>query len=99
MSSVATVGSYWIGACVVAVSGESSTSNNCSSGVAVRVLADSDGDGLADEDELNLRGSDPNDPDTDGDGASDGAEIAAGRDPTINEAAALGAIFRIILGD
>lgn len=35
---------------------------------------DSDGDGLSDEDEVNL-GTDPNNPDTDGDGLNDGAEV------------------------
>lgn len=41
---------------------------------------DSDGDGLADNDEATL-GTDPGNPDTDGDGVSDGAEVAAGTDP------------------
>ena len=35
--SIATAGTYWVGACVDAVSGESSTTNNCSSGVQVTV--------------------------------------------------------------
>ena len=41
---------------------------------------DADGDGLPDEQEIEL-GTDPANPDTDGDGASDGAEVAAGTDP------------------
>ncbi|MEZ4334968.1 MAG: SUMF1/EgtB/PvdO family nonheme iron enzyme [Myxococcota bacterium] len=37
--------------------------------------ADSDGDGLSDGDEVNLRGTDPLEPDTDADGLSDGDEV------------------------
>lgn len=37
--------------------------------------ADSDGDGLFDDDEVEVYGTDPNNPDTDGDGISDGEEI------------------------
>jgi hypothetical protein len=36
---------------------------------------DTDGDNLADGDEINIYGTDPLNPDTDGDGASDGNEI------------------------
>ena len=43
--------------------------------------ADSDQDGLFDDDELNVYGTDPNNPDTDGDGVDDGEEIALGIDP------------------
>jgi uncharacterized protein YkwD len=42
---------------------------------------DRDGDGLPDDDEINMIGTDPNNPDTDGDGVNDGAEVAAGTDP------------------
>jgi len=41
---------------------------------------DSDGDGLTDEQEIEL-GTDPNNPDTDGDGISDGREKELGTDP------------------
>lgn len=44
-------------------------------------LADTDGDGLADGDELFVHGTDPACADTDGDGLSDGAETLAGADP------------------
>ncbi|MDQ3696037.1 MAG: thrombospondin type 3 repeat-containing protein [Chloroflexota bacterium] len=42
---------------------------------------DSDGDGLTDDAELNIHGTDPTLWDADGDGISDGAEIQAGTDP------------------
>ena len=42
---------------------------------------DTDGDGLTDEEELNL-GTDPNNSDTDGDGLSDADEVDAGTDPS-----------------
>jgi hypothetical protein len=41
-------------------------------------MADSDGDGLADEDELKVYHTDPTNPDTDGDGCSDGFEVKVG---------------------
>ncbi len=44
------------------------------------ILADSDGDGLADVDEI-AGGTDPFDADTDGDGLSDGDEVMLGTDP------------------
>lgn len=44
------------------------------------IYVDSDGDGLADEDELRI-GTDPINPDTDGDGISDGVEVKMGTDP------------------
>ncbi len=37
--------------------------------------ADSDGDGLTDTDEINIYGTDPDNPDTDGDGLPDGWEV------------------------
>ncbi|MCD4804979.1 MAG: fibronectin type III domain-containing protein [Desulfobacterales bacterium] len=36
---------------------------------------DTDGDGLTDDDEINIYGTDPNNPDTDGDGINDGDEV------------------------
>jgi len=44
------------------------------------IFIDSDGDGIADRDEIPL-GLDPFDPDTDGDGVTDGDENAFGSDP------------------
>ena len=44
---------------------------------------DTDGDGLLDDDEVNVYGTDPNNPDTDGDGLQDGDEVLVqGTDPT-----------------
>ncbi|MBL1278991.1 MAG: CotH kinase family protein [Fluviicola sp.] len=42
---------------------------------------DIDGDGILNDDEINIYGTDPNNPDTDGDGINDGVEIANGTDP------------------
>jgi len=42
---------------------------------------DLDGDGITNDDEINIYGTDPNNPDTDGDGVNDGDEIANGSDP------------------
>jgi hypothetical protein len=44
-------------------------------------LADSDGDGLSDGDELYVTFTDPTDDDTDGDSLSDGGELSSGLDP------------------
>lgn len=52
------------------------------------VLADTDGDGLSDGDEVNTHGTLPLIDDTDGDGVADGDEIAAGTDPLDGAAAA-----------
>jgi hypothetical protein len=42
---------------------------------------DNDGDGLTDEAEVNIHGTDPTVWDTDGDGVGDGEEVGAGTDP------------------
>ena len=42
---------------------------------------DLDGDGISNDDETNIYGTDPQNPDTDGDGVDDGDEIANGSDP------------------
>ncbi len=47
---------------------------------------DSDGDGLCDEEEVEL-GTDPNNPDTDGDGISDKDEVFLGTDPLVADEA------------
>jgi hypothetical protein len=52
-----------------------------STGEACASLPDSDGDGLTDEDEMNIYGTDLNDPDTDGGGINDGEEVATGLNP------------------
>jgi len=43
------------------------------------VDTDSDGDGLTDDEEINVYGTDPNNADTDGDGITDGNEVAQQR--------------------
>ncbi|MCC6704082.1 MAG: hypothetical protein IT334_04335 [Thermomicrobiales bacterium] len=43
--------------------------------------ADDDSDGLSNDDETNIHGTDPQDPDTDGDCFSDGLEVTSGTDP------------------
>lgn len=49
---------------------------------------DTDSDGLADGDEVNIYGSDPRQIDTDSDKYDDGAEVAGGYSPIVNSAAA-----------
>jgi hypothetical protein len=46
-------------------------------------VADTDGDGLTDGDEVYVYSTSPLDDDTDGDGFLDGDEVAAGTDPTV----------------
>ena len=52
---------------------------------------DTDGDGVADGDEVNIYGTDPLLWDTDGDDISDGEEVAAGTDP-LDPASAVGTV-------
>lgn len=49
--------------------------------VFVAESPDIDGDGILNEDETNIYGTDPTNPDTDGDGIDDGIEINNGTDP------------------
>lgn len=49
---------------------------------ARQVAQDTDGDGLTDEQELQVYGTSPYVPDSDSDGTSDGQEVAAGASPT-----------------
>src|SRR5438105_1895166 len=53
---------------------------------AVSTTLDSDGDGLTDDQEVDL-GTDPLSSDTDGDGIPDGTEVSLGLDPLISDAA------------
>jgi hypothetical protein len=57
--------------------------------VGARMFVDSDNDGIADYDEVNIYRTDPNDPDADHDGFFDGAEILAGTNPNGGKSAAL----------
>lgn len=44
-------------------------------------VIDIDGDGLSDSDEVDVYGTDPNNPDTDNGGVDDGTEVTNGTDP------------------
>jgi hypothetical protein len=46
---------------------------------------DSDDDGLLDDDEINMYGTDPKNEDTDGDGIGDGDEVTFGTDPLMRD--------------
>jgi hypothetical protein len=50
--------------------------DTCTVTVAGTMISDSDNDGISDNDETNIYGTDPNKSDTDGDGISDGDELA-----------------------
>lgn len=52
---------------------------------------DSDDDGLSDEDEINIYGTDPTLFDTDSDGVGDGDEVAVGTDPLVDESSSISA--------
>ena len=95
VSAPSTTGTYYLGACVDSVSGESSTSNNCSSGKLITVTSsDRDEDGVLNSSDncpdtynpsqSNLDSDstgDACDSDIDGDSFTDEEEIAAGSDP------------------
>ena len=98
-ASIPLVGTFWVASCAAPANGEDVTSNNCSSPLQVVLSGtDSDGDGLSDGDETDIHGTDPTNPDTDGDGSTDGAEVDIGRDPLINEPAALTVIIQMLTG-
>jgi hypothetical protein len=58
---------------------------NVSTSVTSAGAADSDGDGLSNDDELNIYHTDPLNPDSDGDGISDADEVALGSNPLTND--------------
>ncbi len=98
-ASIPLVGTFWVASCAAPANGEDVTSNNCSSPLQVVLSGtDSDGDGLSDGDETDIHGTDPTNPDTDGDRSTDGAEVDIGRDPLINEPAALTVIIQMLTG-
>ncbi len=49
----------------------------------VQLRPDRDDDGLFDDDETDVYGTDPDDPDSDGDGIGDGQEVYDGTDPGV----------------
>lgn len=62
------------------------SNDTCKVTVLPVAALDSDNDGITDEDETNLYGTNPYSPDTDGDGITDGQEIYNGTDPTVSDA-------------
>ncbi len=84
LTAPSAAGTYYYGACVDAVSGESAPGNNCSSAVYVRAggaFADTDGDGVSDaEDAFPLNPTEW--ADTDGDGIGNNADPDDGTDPS-----------------
>lgn len=54
-------------------------------GLPDEIDEDDDGDGLTDEEELQVYGTDPRNPDTDGGGVDDGEEVKSGLDPNYAE--------------
>ena len=66
-------GTFWVGACVDSVSGESNTGNNCSTGVQIAVF-DTDGDGVADGDDNCPAVANPVQTDKDADGEGDACD-------------------------
>jgi len=55
--------------------------NTSTTEITLHVLADADRDGLGDDQETLIYGTDPHNPDTDGDGLKDGVEVALGTNP------------------
>jgi len=78
-------GTWWVGACIDSVAGETEVANQCSTGVEISVapLVDTDNDRLPDSVETNTgifidannTGTNPNIADTDGDNIDDGDEV------------------------
>jgi len=64
--------------------GDLTNSDTCLVTVLPVVFVDSDGDGLTDEEETDVYGTDPYNSDSDGDGVNDGTEIALGSDPFVD---------------
>ena len=60
-------------------------SGNGTSLASLLGVVDNDGDGLTNDDEINIYGTDPFDPDTDNDTLNDGAEIAKGSNPLVDD--------------
>jgi hypothetical protein len=56
--------------------GANTPRNNAGATGSVTPPADTDSDGLSDDDEINIHGTNPNNPDTDGDGLTDGDEVS-----------------------
>jgi hypothetical protein len=59
-------------------------SDTCQVTVLPVAPQDSDNDGLTDEEETNIYGTNPNNPDSDGDGISDSQEVINGTDPLVD---------------
>ena len=73
---------YYFAATTMTASGQQSAYSN---EVSAYLDGDTDGDGILDQEELNVYGSDPNRADTDGDGFNDGDEAAFWKNNTWNQ--------------
>ena len=67
--------------CGTAAAADVLASTDLSLANSILVPVDTDGDGLSDDDEINIHGTDPNVVDTDGDGLDDGTEVGLGTEP------------------